>query len=222
MKSPSLFFLILVVSFAIGAFAQASSSDPMEKLRRDVVYGYLVLSPTSASQAGYHKHDGRLLDGELEDYSTAGIARQKDFYKTMLSRVASLRTTAKSLSKEDEADLRVIEDGLNAALFDLDGANVPQHNPTMYVELIGTALYLPYVFDYAPKPQRYKAIISRMRLVPKLLDSARANLKDAPEVWNSTARDENDGNIGLIDQTLRKDCPVELKVEFDAAASMSG
>jgi hypothetical protein len=99
MKSPSLFFLILVVSFAVGAFAQASSSDPMEKLRHDVVYGYLVLSPTSASQAGYHKHDGRLLDEELEDYSATGIARQKDFYKTMLSRVASLRSTTKSLSK---------------------------------------------------------------------------------------------------------------------------
>jgi uncharacterized protein (DUF885 family) len=215
MKTPSLLFLLLVVTFAVGALAQAAKPDPVEKLRHDVVFGYLALSPTTATQAGYHEHS---LDEKLDDYSAAGIALQRDFYKTMLRRVATLRTTSRRMSAEDQADLRVIDDGLNAALFELDGTKTPTHNPTMYVELVGNALYLPYVFDYAPKPQRYKAIIARMKRVPKLMDAARANLTDAPEVWTATAQDENDGNIGLIDETLRKDCPAELRDEFDAAA----
>ena len=39
--------------------------------------------------------------------------------------------------------------------------------------------------------------------MPALFDQAKANLVDAPEVWNRVAREENDGNIGLIDKTLR-------------------
>src|SRR6185369_8594577 len=210
-----LLFLLLVVTFAVGALAQAAKPDPVEKLRHDVVFGYLALSPTTATQAGYHEHS---LDEKLDDYSAAGIALQRDFYKTMLRRVATVRATSRRLSAEDQADLRIIDDGLNAALFELDGAKTPNHNPTMYVELVGNALYLPYVFDYAPKPQRYKAIIARMKRVPKLIEAARANLTDAPEVWTATAQDENDGNIGLIDETLRKDCPEELRGDFDAAA----
>ena len=210
--------LLLVSFFAVTMFAQSKPSDPVEQLRHDVVYGYLVISPTSATQAGYHQHDGRSLDAELEDFSAAGIQKQRAFYTTMLGRVNSLRKASKSLSAEDQADLRMIEDGLRAAQFDLDGAKVQVHNPTMYVELVGNALYLPYVFDYAPKPERYKAIISRLKQVPKLMESARANLQDSPQVWTKTAQDENDGNIGLIDETLRKDCPEKMRKEFDAAA----
>ena len=39
--------------------------------------------------------------------------------------------------------------------------------------------------------------------MPALFEQAKANLVDAPEVWNRVAREENDGNIDLIDKTLR-------------------
>src|SRR4029077_16884049 len=48
---------------------------------------------------------------------------------------------------------------------------------------------------------------------------AKANLVDAPEVWNHVAREENQGNIDLIDQTLRKAAPEALKASYDAAAT---
>jgi uncharacterized protein (DUF885 family) len=94
-----------------------------------------------------------------------------------------------------------------------------RHNPTTYVELIGNALFSPYVLEYAPKPERFRHIIARLQKLPGLLDQAKANLTDSPQVWTRVAQDENDGNIALVDITLRRDCPAELKSGYDAAAA---
>jgi len=37
------------------------------------------------------------------------------------------------------------------------------------------------------------------------MDQAKMNLIDSPEVWTRVAREENDGNIDLIDKTLRRE-----------------
>ena len=51
------------------------------------------------------------------------------------------------------------------------------------------------------------------------MDQAKANLRDAPEVWNRVAQQENEGNIGLIDKTLRAKVPSAEKGDFDRAAA---
>ena len=88
----------------------------------------------------------------------------------------------------------------------------------MYVELAGNALYTPYVLNYAPIEQRFQHIIKRLEKLPALFEQAKANLVDAPEVWNRVAREENDGNIDLIDQTLRQAAPDSQKAAYGAAA----
>jgi len=55
--------------------------------------------------------------------------------------------------------------------------------------------------------------------VPGFIQQAEANLQDSPEVWNKVAREENDGNVGLIDTTLRADCPPDARMRFDQAAT---
>ncbi|PYR45858.1 MAG: hypothetical protein DMF89_23930 [Acidobacteria bacterium] len=72
--------------------------------------------------------------------------------------------------------------------------------------------------QHALKEQRFRAIIKRLEGVPALLEQAKANLVDAPEVWNRVARDENDGNVDLVDHTLRAEVPDTLKADFAVAA----
>ena len=50
------------------------------------------------------------------------------------------------------------------------------------------------------------------------MQQGQANLVDAPEVWNRVAREENDGNLDLIDKTLRAKAPDALKADYDRAA----
>jgi uncharacterized protein (DUF885 family) len=66
---------------------------------------------------------------------------------------------------------------------------------------------------------RFADLIERLRSLPLLIAQAKGNLVDAPAVWNRVAREENEGNIELIDKTLREQAPASLQAAYaDAAA----
>ena len=54
----------------------STSTGDFTKLTEDFVYGNLALSPISATQAGYHMHQGVALD-ELDVMGASGIAAQR-------------------------------------------------------------------------------------------------------------------------------------------------
>jgi uncharacterized protein (DUF885 family) len=197
-----------------------SSTKPVtpdfEKLTGDFVYGSLALSPVGATGTGYHVHQGQQLDEMLDDYSSAGVDTQRKFYEGIQTRVNALNTA--SLDKEQQADLEIIRNGIGLALLELNTIQNYKHNPTGYVELIGNALFTPYMLNYAPKEKRFGQIAKRLEKIPVLLDQAKANLADAPEVWTRVAKEENDGNIDLIDKTLRDAAPDSMKAAYAAAA----
>ena len=107
---------------------------------------------------------------------------------------------------------------LNLAMLELNTIQSYKHNPTVYVELAGNALFTPYMLNYAPKEKRFQQITKRLEKFPALFEQAKANLTDAPEVWNRVAREENDGTIGLIDKTLRAEVPEAQKADYGRAA----
>jgi uncharacterized protein (DUF885 family) len=193
-----------------------TEKQDLSKLTDDFVYGSLALSPVSATAAGYHEHNGVKLDGKLDDYSASGIQAQDQFYSGFRDRLAAIKQD--QLSKEDGADYQILTNQTELALLELREIQSFRHNPTVYVELVGNALFSPFVLEYAPIEARYGAIIQRLTAVPVLMDQAKANLVDAPEVWNRVSQEENEGNIGLIDQTLRAKTPPALKPDFDRAA----
>ena len=148
--------------------------------------------------------------------SAVGIEAQRKFYEGFQDRVNALNSS--SLDKEQRADLGIIKNNLNLSLLELNTIQSYKHNPTVYVELAGNALFAPYVLEYAPKDRRYQHIIRRLEKVPALFEQAKANLLDAPEVWNRVAREENDGTVDLIDKTLRAEVPEPQKADFEQAA----
>ena len=186
------------------------------KLTEDFVYGSLALSPVSATQAGYHEHQGIKLDEKLDDFSPSGIEAARKFDAGFHDRLAAIDQQA--LSAEERADYQIIENAIELSLLDLQQIQSYRHNPTIYVELVGNALFSPFVLEYAPLDTRYRQIIQRLSQAPVLMDQAKVNLTDSPEVWTRVAREENDGNIDLIDKTLRAKAPADLKADFDKAA----
>jgi len=186
------------------------------KLTEDFVYGSLALSPVSATQAGYHEHQGVKLDEKLDDFSPSGIEAARKFDAGFHDRLAAIDQQA--LSAEERADYQIIENAIELSLLDLQQIQSYRHNPTIYVELVGNALFSPFVLEYAPLDTRYRQIIQRLSQAPVLMDQAKVNLTDSPEVWTRVAREENDGNIDLIDKTLRAKAPANLKADFDKAA----
>ena len=196
---------------------EKQEKQDLSKLTDEFVYGSLALSPVSATSAGYHEHAGVKLDQKLDDYSAAGIQDQQQFYSSFHDRLAAIKQD--QLSSEERADFQIIQNQTELALLELREIQSYRHNPTVYVELIGNALFNPFVLEYAPLDSRYRDIIARLSLVPALLDQAKANLVDAPEVWNRVAQEEGDGDIDLIDKALRAKVPSALQADFDRAAS---
>ncbi len=188
-----------------------------DELTREFVFTTLAMSPVTATGAGYHVHGGVRLDELLDDYSEAGLERQRLWYRAFDQRLRH-EVDFGALSAEQQADLEIMRTEIGLKLLELDAIRNYRRNPTLYVELIGTALFDPFVRDYAPKAERFRHLIARLRRVPALLEQARANLSTAPEVWNRVARRENEGNIALIDRTLRQAAPPELRTAFDEAA----
>jgi uncharacterized protein (DUF885 family) len=210
-----------ILGFALCISLMTSCKMPGEqqdfsKLTEDFVYGSLALSPVSATSAGYHEHRGVRLDERLDDLSGAGLQEQRQFYYGFRDRLALIKP--ESLSPEERADYQIIQNQIDLSILDLRRIQSFRHNPTMYVELIGNALFNPFVLEYAPIETRYRHIIQRLFKVPSFLDTAKNMLLDSPEVWTRVAQEENLGNIDLIDKTLRAKVPPDLKADFDRAA----
>ncbi len=178
----------------------------------------LALSPVGATSVGYHEHNGVRLDSQLDDMSARGVERQRQFFTEWNHRLATAASSGE-LTAEDQADYRLLRDQIGLAMLEANTIQNYRHNPTVYVELAGNALYSPYILEYAPKAERFKHIIARLEKLPTVFDAARQNLVDSPAVWNRVAQEENEGNIGLIDVSIRRDCPPELKKQFDPAAA---
>lgn len=212
----------LLLSVLLFAVVLAGCKMPGEKqdfnqLEDEFVYGSLALSPVSATAAGYHQHKGKRLDEMLDDFSMAGIGEQRRFYFDLHDRMGLIKQ--ESLDAEQRADYRLMDDQVNLALLEINRIRSHRHNPTIYVELAGTALFTPFVLNYAPPQERFRHIIKRLERIPALMLEARQNLLDSPEVWTRVAQEENEGNISLIDKTLRSNAPPELKADYDKAAS---
>ncbi|HEY7187190.1 MAG TPA: DUF885 domain-containing protein [Vicinamibacterales bacterium] len=213
--------LLVFTLCLVGGCSRTTPSQPgapeFDKLTDEFTRGVLALSPVSATQAGYHEHNGTKLDEQLDDFSAAGIDAQRRFYQDIQGRLTSLN--AAPLDREQQADRQILRNNIGGSLLELDTIQNYRHNPTVYVELVGNALFAPYVLNYAPADLRFQHIIKRLEKIPALVDQAKANLVDAPMVWNRVAREENLGNIDLIDHTLRKAAPDADRAAYDAAAA---
>ena len=214
---PCVFCITLLI--CITGCKMPGEQQDFSKLTEEFVYGSLALSPVSATVAGYHEHQGVRLDEKLDDYSSIGIHEQRQFYSSFRDRLALIKP--ETLAPEERADFQIIQNQVELALLDLNLIDSFFHNPTIYVELVGNALFNPFVLEYAPLETRYRHIIQRLLKVPELMQQARRNLSDSPEVWNRVAQEENDGNIDLIDKTLRERVPAALKPDFDRAATLA-
>jgi uncharacterized protein (DUF885 family) len=201
-----------------GTAASAKFAELSEKFMKDS----LVLSPVSASQAGYHTYaDAKTgktiaLDSLLDDLSAEGIARQRAFYGEWRDRFRA-ETPVATLAPEDAADWQLIDDQIGLNLLEFDKIQSYKHNPTVAVELIGNGLFLPLTQSYAPLETRLGQVLDRVAAIPHFLTQVQPYIADCDPVWISTAVEENEGNIDLIQTTLAEQIPAgsELKTRYD-------
>jgi uncharacterized protein (DUF885 family) len=202
---------------------RAAASKKFAVLSDQFMKDSLALSPSSASAAGYHTHlDAKTgktiaLDAELDDLSLESISQQRAFYANWRERFHR-ETPPSALDSEDAADWQLIDDQIGLNLLEFDRIQSYKHNPTVVVELIGNALFLPLTQNYASHDIRAGHVLSRVSQIPRFLAQVQAYLSDSDPVWISTAVDENTGNIDLIEHTLAAEIPAgsPQRAKYDA------
>lgn len=206
------------------ANTSGADNSKFSQLEDRFVKESLAISPVSASQAGYHKHvdakTGRTveLDAELDDVSPAAIAAQKKFYLDWREKFRS-QTPLASLNAEDAADYRLIDDQIGLNLLEFDQIQNYRHNPTGYVELLGDAMFLPLTQSYAPKDVRVGHVVSRIGQFARFIEQVKSQLVDADPIFISTALEENEGNINLVDSVANDvSGNPQLKAQYDRVA----
>lgn len=154
---------------AAAARPAAAPSDRWGQFRDGFVEGWFKLDPANAVYQG--RHD---FDGQLPDWSAAGLKRQSDFLHQAIDRARAFGDADLNSADKFERDylIRVAE----GKLFWLDDADQPHTNPAYYV---GGGLD-PNVYiarPYADAPARMKALIAFLQRVPAAAQDIRANLK---------------------------------------------
>lgn len=189
-------FVALHLVAAAGDFrCIAGAHEPLLDQANRFVLAGLRYQPVEATQAGYHG-DGNILDTELDDSGPSTLAAE---HALMLAGKQCF-AAAKAATPEDVADLALLRDNIDSTLFELDVRQGYRYRPQDYVEMIGSGLFFPLTSTDGTEQGRLTAVLARMEKIPRVIEEARQNLKQADPVFVDTALDENAGNITVIEQ----------------------
>jgi uncharacterized protein (DUF885 family) len=154
-------------------------------------------APVSATGLGDHRYDG-----ELDDVGAEGRARALAWTEGLLAELQGI--DRKSLSRANQVDAAVLGNQLRYAVWTEQKYRDWSWDPLLYTQLSGQALYGLLARDYAPLPERLRAVTSRLEKLPRLLEQARANLlpERVPAIHAETAIKQNPGVLSLVDELV--------------------
>ena len=170
--------------------------------------------PLLAALSGIHA-----WDGQLEDYSAAALASEIAALKEFQLRLEKIPPL--SLSFSDMFDYEIISSNIKARLLELEQIKEYARNPKIYADTISNQLLFAMVCEYAPLDSRLRHIIAKEKQVPRLLESARMNLKNPPFILLKISLDTFKGVLSFMQIDLPKAfIPVrdpKLQAEFKKA-----
>lgn len=147
------------------------------------------LRPMVATQLGDHR-----FDDKLENPSPENQQAWRQFYKSSLEKLRA-QINVKFLSPIGVVDFKVLESHLERTVWTMENSKTYENDPRAYNELISDSLYLPLSQSTIPEGKVIDALVSRVALVPKVLESAKISLKNPPKIILNTAIKQNSGSI---------------------------
>jgi uncharacterized protein (DUF885 family) len=183
------------------AFAGCRSKPPLDSVEtflhfeRTYFSALFRWSPSYGTLAGFHEHDDA-----LEDWSAAAHRQRTVELQALRARLAALPRA--SLSPVEQIDAELLAAQIDAELFDLVEMKTWQRNPMAYVGKPGEAIDALMKRDFAPVAERVELVTSRLRRVPDLLASLRANVHNPPREFTDLALAMAKGSTEFLRTTV--------------------
>jgi len=186
--------LLAVLAFAsITCAPQMTEDQKFESLAGNYIGALLRMNPEWATTLGDHR-----FDGELSDYSAAGVAASRALNAAYLDSLKSIEPGR--LNPANSIDCRILKTNLEFALFQIDSLREYEWNPMSYNP--GGAIYPLVAREFASLEDRLESVRRRLTLIPAMLDAAKNVLKTPPRIYTETAIQQNQGTIALVRDDL--------------------
>ncbi len=184
------FSLFVLTSLAAGEDAR------LEQFFRDYLEQEFRLRPYEATQLGDHR-----FDNQLEDLSPQAREQWREHLRKT-GKALRKKIEYKALSRPSQIDYEIFQHDLETSLW-LDKNTRPlETNPRIYNEYISDSVFNLLVQSQLPKETNIANAVSRMALIPKVIQAAKRNLKDPARVVLETAIRQNNGSISFYEKDI--------------------
>ncbi|MGE4055818.1 MAG: DUF885 domain-containing protein, partial [Vicinamibacterales bacterium] len=97
---------------------------------------------------------------------------------------------------------RMLTSHLEARMFELENVRTWERNPQFYADILASSLASQALFTHAPVADRARRVLSKLRQTPRLIQSARDNIKDPPGIFVKVGLETMKGALTFIDEDL--------------------
>ena len=178
--------------------ADAARTDPnarLDELARQYLDESADASPATATWLGLHGYDDK-----LDDTSAAAQASELARLRHTLELLEA--TGDATLDEQHRLDRRVFLRDVRLALYELEELRPFERSPIRYVDLVSSSIFDLLARDTVPLGDRLRPITARLGRVRPLLDEARRNLHNPPELAVRRAIDLAGGTRSFLADTL--------------------
>ena len=156
--------------------APAAPSSPFAALADEYLDAFAARHPSIAAGNGIHDHDDK-----LEDFSASAVASEVAWLRAFASRLDALDSSR--LDTDEQVDRRILIGIIDGWLLDLQTVKTWTRNPMIYAAAISDGVHNLMTMDSAPAERRMDQAAAKLRDVPRLLLSARKNVRNPPRVF---------------------------------------
>jgi uncharacterized protein (DUF885 family) len=202
MKNLRIIFLFALAGACFGQTRDAEFNKLADRFFDELVFRF---NPVAGTAAGFHQYDALLPSGSRAEID-AEIAALKKFE-------AEVRNfDPRGLSPGIAADRELVLAQIQGQLLGLETIRPWEKDPDVYSSGATSAIFVIMSRSFAPPAERLKSTIARERLVPRVLQSARENLKNPPQVYTEIALEQLPGIVSFF----QKDVPAAFQTVADA------
>jgi uncharacterized protein (DUF885 family) len=171
------------------------SAEPLPHFVDEYLSYLYEAHPTNATFDGVHLHDDL-----LEDLSRQGIEGQVRDLGGFARRLAAIDPAR--LTDTERLERPALDSSIRARVFELEEVRSWERSPQHYADILATSLAGQALFEYAPLAERARRVLSKLRQVPRVVQSARDNIKDAPGIFVKVGLESMRGTLRFIDEDL--------------------